>query len=66
MICITTNKVFNSISEAGKFYGMGKSNHISDVCKGKRKTLGKTSDGTPLKWMYYEDYLKLNNKKEIV
>lgn len=66
VICITTNKVFNSISEAGKFYGMGKSNHISDVCKGKRKTLGKTSDGTPLKWMYYEDYLKLNNKKEIV
>ena len=66
VICITTNKVFNSIKEAGKYYGLCEGSNIGAACKGKRRTVGKLSDGTPLKWMYYEDYLKLNNKNEIV
>lgn len=36
--CITTGKVFNSLSEAGDEYGIDKS-CISKVCRGKRKTV---------------------------
>ena len=61
VICITTNKVFNSIKEAIKYYGLCENSKIGDACKGKRRTVGKLSDGTPLKWMYYEDYLKGHN-----
>lgn len=40
--CITTGLVFESIKAAIKFYNLGKNGaHISEVCKGKRKTCGK-------------------------
>lgn len=58
IICITTNMVFNSIKEAGIFYGVDTST-ITKCCKGKQKTSGKLPDGTKLVWMYYEDFLKL-------
>lgn len=53
VICITTNKVFDSIKEASEFYNCNKSD-ITQCCKGKRKTSGKLSDGTKLKWGYYK------------
>lgn len=59
VLCITTGYVFDSISNAQKYYNA--SSHISDCCTGKRKFCGKLSDGTPLQWMYYEDYLEQNN-----
>ena len=37
--CITTNKIFNSIVEAGRYYGIS-NQHISSCCRGKRKTCG--------------------------
>ena len=58
VICITTNEVFESITEASKSFGLenilGK---ICDCCKGKNKSAGKLKDGTPLKWMYYDDFI---------
>ena len=36
---LDTNKKFNSIEEAAIFYGICRQ-HISGVCKGKRKTCG--------------------------
>ncbi|NFO41112.1 hypothetical protein FDB42_13610 [Clostridium botulinum] len=57
LICTTTDKIFNLVSEALKEYNI-KSNHISDCCKGKRNFCGKLEDGTKLEWMYYEDYLE--------
>nr|DAZ35297.1 MAG TPA: intron associated endonuclease [Caudoviricetes sp.] len=65
VICITINEIFDSIADASRKYTLNH-NCISNCCRGLQKTTGKLSDGTPLKWMYYEDYLKLNNKKEIV
>ena len=53
VICITTNKIFDSIKEASDFYNCNKSD-ITQCCKGKRKTSGKLSDGTKLKWEYYK------------
>lgn len=62
IICITTNKIFKSLSEANKYYNC--SRHICDCCKGRRKYCGQLEDGTKLQWMYYDDYVeKLNNNE---
>jgi hypothetical protein len=58
VICITTGKVFDCISEAAKFYNIIGRSHISGCCRGEHKYIGKLEDGTELKWMYYDDYLK--------
>lgn len=63
VICITTNRTFDTITSASSFYKIKNSTHISSCCTGKRKSCGKLEDGTPLQWMYYEDYKKQNNKK---
>lgn len=55
--CITINKKFDSIREAEEHFNMGRSN-ISSCCKGEREYAGKLKDGTKLKWIYYEDYIK--------
>ena len=49
--CITTGKIFNSVTEAAKYYNAPRS-HIGSCCKGKCKTAGKLPDGTSLKWEY--------------
>lgn len=58
VICLTTNKIFNCIREAGEFYNIKSHSHITSCCKGKRTYCGKLPNGEPLQWMYYEDYLK--------
>lgn len=64
IICITTNKVFESQGEACDFYNIKASSGISRCCKGKRNSSGKLEDNTKLRWMYYDEYLILNNKGE--
>lgn len=49
----TLINIFNSIQEAARALNNSSKNlHISEVCKGKRKT------GGGYRWMYYEDYIK--------
>ena len=55
VICITTGKIFNSQSEAAIHYNVVRKN-ISLCCTGERKSAGKLSDGTPLKWKNLENY----------
>lgn len=63
VICLTTGDVFNSKVEAGEKYNMKNSGHIADCCSNKRKSCGKhTTTGEKLKWMYYDDYLKLQEE----
>ena len=64
VICITTGRIFESMVEGAKFYNMNSREHITDCCKYRRKSAGKLPDGTKLKWMYYDDYLKLTEKGE--
>lgn len=59
VICISTNKVFDTISEASQKYNVKRPNIIK-CCKNERNFCGKLEDGTKLKWMYYEEYLKNN------
>ena len=63
VICLTTEKVFDSITQGADFYNCNRT-HIGDCCKGKRKTCGELEDGTLLFWLYYDEYLKLS-KQEI-
>lgn len=65
VICITTGEIYPSTAEAFRDKKMT-TNRISDVCRGKAKSSGKLPDGTPLQWMYYEEYLeKIKNGKQI-
>ena len=58
VFCITTKELFNKASLAAKKYDVG-SGAITNACLGKSKSSGKLPDGTPLRWMYYENFLKL-------
>lgn len=57
VICTTTGEVFSSAADANKKTGTNATS-IGMVCLGKRNYAGKDKDGTKLKWMYYEDYLR--------
>ena len=58
VICTTTGKVFDTLTDGSKFYGICGTSLIARCCNGKTKHCGKLEDGTKLRWMYYEDYLK--------
>ena len=51
VICITTNMVFDTATEAVKYYGINSSG-VVDCCKGRQKSAGKSPDGTKLVWRY--------------
>ncbi len=56
-ICLNTSEIFDCIKDASQIYGCYPG--ISKCCRGKAKSAGKHSiTGEPLKWMYYEEYLK--------
>ena len=59
IICVTTEEVFNSITEAAKKFGLTLKN-LSRCCKSKNKIYGNLN-GRPLVWMYYEEYCQLSN-----
>jgi group I intron endonuclease len=58
-ICLTTGEVFDSATIASEKMNANKSK-VCMCCRGERKSSGKLDDGTPLRWMYYEDYVKLD------
>ena len=63
VICITTSEKFNSIIEARNIYNICERTmyrHLNE----DGKSAGKLLDGTPLKWMYYEDFLKLPQEEQ--
>ena len=64
VICITTGIKFNKVVDGGIKYGLKRPNGISLVCKGRQNYAGKLPDGTPLKWMYYDDFLKLPQEEQ--
>lgn len=63
VICITTGETFNSMTRASNAYGLKQMASIYDACN-KGKSAGKLQDGTRLKWMYYEDFLKLPQEEQ--
>ena len=53
VICITTDKVFNSIKDGSEYYGCHESSIVS-CCKGNLKSAGKLN-GEKLIWRYYAE-----------
>ena len=49
--CTTTNKVFNSIKEASRYYNLADSNIIR-ACRNPDKYCGISDNGEPLYWEY--------------
>ena len=59
VICLNTLEIFNSLNEAADKYNILYV-CISSCCRKISKSAGKLPDGTKLKWMYYDEYLKEN------
>ena len=63
VICINTKEVFTTIKYAKQWC---RSNNIGSCCRGKKKYAGKHPEtGERLQWMYYEDWLKLQENEKI-
>jgi hypothetical protein len=60
IISLNTLEKFKTTIEAQNKYGIDGTS-IGRCCKGKQGYAGKIN-GEPAKWMYYEDYIKLNSK----
>ena len=59
VICVTTNEIFDTLKEGADKYNIKSSSHITNCCKGDRKSCGKHPiTGEPLRWKYYDEYLK--------
>lgn len=54
VICLNTNKIYNSLKEAGEDTGV-KPNNISMCCRGKIQSAGKMLNGEKRIWRYYND-----------
>lgn len=61
IICITTNEIFDSIKLASEKYCVSPSS-ISECCYHRFLSSGKLQDGTPLQWLFYEEFLSGNYK----
>ncbi|MEG2246489.1 MAG: GIY-YIG nuclease family protein [Peptostreptococcaceae bacterium] len=60
IICLNSKKIFENINQACEENNIDSSSIIGS-CKGKRKSAGKHPiTGEKLRWMYYDEYLKLN------
>lgn len=58
VICITTGEVFLTMKDAADKYNLKTIASIQGCCAGRNKSAGKLSDGTKLKWEYYNAYQK--------
>lgn len=55
VICLTTNKVFDTIKDAAREYNIKSPVGITRCCRGESEYSGKLYDGTKLKWKYYNE-----------
>ena len=62
-ICITTGKIFDSITDASRYYKVNRG-CIIFCCQGKNKSAGKLPSGVKLQWMYYNDFLNLPQEEQ--
>ena len=61
VVCVTTDEIFLSLTDAQSRY-CDCGTHLENIikcCNGKNNFSGRLQDGTPLRWVYYWDYIKL-------
>lgn len=61
VINITDNVVFDSVRDANEKYKV----NICPVLKGKASYAGINEDGYKIKWIYYDDFLKLSDEEQL-
>lgn len=59
ILCLTTNRVFESFYEATKTYNISSQYNLNRCLKGENRYCGKLEDGTKLKWAYYDEHLSI-------
>ena len=62
VVCITTGEQFMTAMEASRKYKISDGG-IRLCCQGKMDTSGRLDDGTSLRWVYWEDYIKMTNEE---
>lgn len=65
VVCLTTKTGFLSVMSAARHYKICETG-IRKCCKGEIETSGKLDDGTRLKWMYYDDFIKEYDESTLV
>lgn len=60
VICLNTCIIYDSLADAAKDMGVFVSG-ISSCCSGRQKSCGKDENGNPLHWMFYDEYLKVDD-----
>lgn len=63
VVCVTTGEQFMTAMDASRKYKVA-DNSIRFCCQGRMDTSGRLDDGTPLRWVFWEDYIKMT-KEEI-
>ena len=63
IICLTTNKYFDSITDGAKYYSVYFTG-VAACCQKRCKSAGKLPDGTRLKWMYYSEFKQLTEEEQ--
>lgn len=60
VICLNTLEIFESATDASKIKNVNHSK-LCMCCRGERTSCGKNENGEFLTWMFYEDYLSIDN-----
>lgn len=63
VICLTTNAIFPTVLQGAREYGCDE-RRVGECCRGIKKTEGYSSNGTPLAWMYYNDFKNLSQSEQ--
>lgn len=62
VVCVTTGEQFMTAMDASKKYKVA-DNGIRFCCQGRLNTSGRLEDGTPLRWVFWEDYIKMTDEE---
>lgn len=62
VICLNTRKKYDTIIMAEQDTGVNR-NVISEACRGNSKHGGFDQDGSPLFWVYYNDYTRMTEQE---
>lgn len=60
VVCVTTGEQFMTAMDASRKYNVTDGG-IRLCCQGKLNTSGRLKDGTSLRWIYWEDYIKMTD-----
>lgn len=62
VVCVTTGEQFMTAMDASRKYNVSDGG-IRFCCQGKLNASGQLEDGTPLRWVFWEDYIKMTDEE---